>query len=91
MARIFTIAFYFEQCEYEVNIKVNDMQEPTFIAVELTDPRLHKLIPESKDGLMIDIAEGTTTRENSKRERLKSAIIDAFKEHESQSPPINLW
>jgi hypothetical protein len=89
MARNFSLTFSFEQKAYEAAITVFKDPAPRTITATLTDKHLHQAVPESKEPLLIDVA--TTHLETKPIDRLKQCILEAFKAHESHSPPVSLW
>ncbi len=91
MARTFTLHFIFEQKEYEADITVYEDMEPYAISANITNPHLHQKVPESKRVIEFGIDEQTNMPITSSLQKLKQAIFQAFKEHESQSPPVGLW
>ena len=90
MTRNFSLTFLFEQQPYEAAVTVYEDPEPSSISATVNHTRLHQLVPESKEALQINIDEGAA-KGNAPIDQLKQAILQAFKEHEKQSPPINLW
>jgi hypothetical protein len=91
MKRNFRMAFTFAEREYEAHITVVEDHTPNYLTASVADAHLHHLVPESKDALQIVIDEKINTKSGAPEDRLKHAILQAFKEHEKQSPPISLW
>lgn len=90
MVRLFTLTFPFEQNQYDAQVTVDDASDTNTISVYLPDRNLHHIIPEGKTILNVE-EQVKPSKDALPVEHLKYNIINAFKEHGNQSPPVNMW
>lgn len=91
MARLLTLTFLFEKKEYSAQVTVNEATDTNTISIYLPDRSLHHIIPKGKVILEVKEQQIQPSHKASPAENLKHNILNAYNEHESMNPPVNMW